>query len=355
MTGTAARFDAATDRVSYVPGPGNPPDAFTITMWVYLVVDSGSDTSLYRRYTSGGTARGQIGTDVGSGTALAWFPPGLLFNHSMVVGQWTRLAVTVSGATAVTYAGQGAAGTLTTNTGSAGTVAGANQVTLAAISVGNGGQPANVRLAHVRTFAGLTQAQIEAEWASATPVNTGGLWSAWPLSADLLDTSGNARHLAAGSTAVTFTEDGPPIGSAPVFSGTISLAATADLAVTGNRATAGTLALAAVADVPAAGSRASSGTAGLIASAGLSGAGARASGGVAGLSADGVLAVAGSSVRAGTLALVATSGFSTSATPEVQTLAVVRCGRSPRAVWDIDEAATVWSSGRAPQAAWRIA
>jgi hypothetical protein len=211
VAGTATRFDAATDRVSYVPGPGNPPDGpFTICLWVYLTVDAGVDTSLYRRYTSGGSSRGQIATN-GDGVSLAWFPSGHDFTYALTVGAWSRIAVVVDGSGNITsYAGD-PTGALTSAAGSAGTTTGANQVTLAAISVGNGGQPLNGRLARVRSWAAaLTESALEDEFDSTTPVRTADLWADWPLATDLNDASGNARHLAAGGTAVTFSEDGPP-------------------------------------------------------------------------------------------------------------------------------------------------
>jgi hypothetical protein len=56
-------------------------------------------------------------------------------------------------------------------------------------------------LAYWRVFASeLTQAEIVAEWGSAEAVLAA--WADWPLISDLLDISGNARHLSAGSTAV---------------------------------------------------------------------------------------------------------------------------------------------------------
>jgi hypothetical protein len=208
----AVRFDAATDRVSYVPGPGDPPsDTFTIALWVYLAADLNTFTSLYRRYTTAGSGRGQLGTDA-DGTTLTWWPSGISFNQQMVVGQWTRVALTCTGGAVTTFAAT-PAGAVVTNTGSSGTVSAANQITLAGVSVGSGAEWIDGRLANVRTWSAvLSQSEIEAEWASAAPVRTTDLWAAWPLEVhtDLADHSGNARHLAAGTTSTT-TEDGPPL------------------------------------------------------------------------------------------------------------------------------------------------
>lgn len=236
MAGTAARFDAATDRVSYVPGTNPPDPPFTVAMWVYLSVDSGADTSLYRRYTTGGSSRGQIGTSAGSGVALEWFPSGVAFGYSLTQGAWSRVAVVVDAAgNLTTYAGN-PTGALTSVTGSAGTTIGVNQVTLAAISVGNGGQPLNGRLARVRTWAAtLTEIELEAEFAATSPIVTANLWADWPLATDLNDASGNARHLTAGSTAVTFDEDGPPAAAGGDVSATMTGAGGGAGAVTATR------------------------------------------------------------------------------------------------------------------------
>lgn len=278
MAGTAARFDAATDRVSYVPGPGDPPDGpFTICLWVYVSDASGLPQSLLRRYTAGGSSRGQIATeDSGTTLALTWYPSGLSFGYSLTAGQWARVAVTVGGAgEIITYAGD-PTGALATAAGSSGTTAGANQVTLAALSVGNGGQAFNGRLARVRTWsAALTESELESEFASTVPIRTADLWADWPLATDLNDASGNARHLAAGSTAVTFTEDGPPDTAPPPHAeGAVTLSATTALAGTGQRGATGLVGLAATGTIGVSGVRSAAGTAQLATAAGFAPTGA---------------------------------------------------------------------------------
>jgi len=211
----AVRFDAATDRLSYTGGAGNPPDPpYSVLLWVRIVVDSGTDTSLYRRYTSGGSSRGQIATS-GNGLDLFWFPSGHDFEYSLTVAEFHRIcAVVDSGGGITTYAAP-ESGPFTVRAGSAGTTAGANLITLAAISAGNGGQPLNGREAYVRClpFELADETAIAAEFASATPV-AGAAWHDWPLEVhtDLTDHSGNSRNLTAGASAVT-TEAGPPLGA----------------------------------------------------------------------------------------------------------------------------------------------
>jgi hypothetical protein len=322
VAGTAARFDANTDRVSYTGSAGNPPDTFTLTLWVYLTVDLNDYTSLYRRYTSGGAGRGQLGTD-NDGTTLVWWPSGVSLGVSMVVGEWRRVAVVCSGATVTTYAATPAGPTVVAS-GSSGTVAAANQVTLSGVSVGNGSEWINGRMAYVRTWsAALSQAEIEAEWASTAPVRTSGLWANWPLSTNLLDVSGNDRHLAAGSTPVTFTEDGPPLTASEARSGAVTLTATAGLtrstaktaagaarlaaaaAVTrtGAKTVGGDAAVAAAAGVGVAGTRAATGTAPAGAAASVIVVGARTSLGAVGLPSGAALTVSGTSARAGIVRL----------------------------------------------------
>jgi hypothetical protein len=229
----AVRSDAATDRVSYTAS--NPPDpasgGFTVLMWAYLSVDRDDFSTLYRMYTSAGSGRGQLATAV-DGTTTAFFAGGELTSpHALTVGAWSRVALTIDGATATLYAAPSAGAVEVTAGPSSGTSA-PNQITLGGISVGSAAEWWNGRLANVRVWAAaLSQAELSAEWSSPTPVRTSGLWADWPLSThtDLTDHSGNGRDLVAGATATT-TEDGPPV-TVPVPEATASLPLT--IAVTG--------------------------------------------------------------------------------------------------------------------------
>lgn len=237
----AVRFDSSDDRISYTGGAGDPPSTtFTIALWAYLSADLNAFTSIYRRYLTAGTARGQLGTDT-DGVTVQWFGPGVgAGGHTMTVGQWSRVAVVVSGGTATVYAAAGAAGPTTSSSGSAGTVTGANLITLAGVSAGSGAEWWNGRLAYVRTWAAaLTQVAIEAEWQSATPVRTADLWADWPLEVhtDLTDHSGNGRHLTAGATPTT-TEAGPPLATTVTGTGAANLGALSGSA-SGTRSTSG--------------------------------------------------------------------------------------------------------------------
>jgi hypothetical protein len=86
-------------------------------------------------------------------------------------------------------------------------------LTLFGRSSGDATEWFNGGLAYVRVWSAvLSQAEIEAEWASSTIVRTSGVWANWPLLTDLTDISGNGRNLTAGTTALS-TEDDPPLGS----------------------------------------------------------------------------------------------------------------------------------------------
>jgi len=62
----------------------------------------------------------------------------------------------------------------------------------------------------------LTQAEMNAEWASPTAIVKSGAWAYYPLTGDALDASGNARHLTVNGT-VTF--DGGATGSGAITGG----------------------------------------------------------------------------------------------------------------------------------------
>src|SRR5690606_31891259 len=72
------------------------------------------------------------------------------------------------------------------------------------------GEYINGRTAHVRVWAAaLSQAELEAEMASATVVRTANLWGDWPLDGDANDISGNGRNLTASGTVAWV--DGPDL------------------------------------------------------------------------------------------------------------------------------------------------
>lgn len=207
----AVRFDAASERISRT---GAMPANFTITAWVYLSVDRNDYSCWCRVWTEAVATVGTWSTDSDGTSGPNWYTASGSISQTtgFVAGEWRRLAITrTSTGSAVAYAAtpdgpvEVDAGTVSTATPAGITLGGRDPFDTA--------EWWNGRVAHVRVWDGiLSQAQIEAEWASPTPVITSGLWADWPLETadDLTDHSGNGRHLSAGSTTAS-TEDGPPL------------------------------------------------------------------------------------------------------------------------------------------------
>jgi hypothetical protein len=223
----SVRSDAATDRFSYTAAnPPNPSAGFTVTLWAYLSVDRNDFSTLLRLHSgSGGSTTLNLATG-GSGETPCIFSPGntggVVGGRPLVVGQWSRVAVTVTGTTGIIYVADTKVGATTSATGTVSGGSAPTGLTFAGRSAGDGTEWFNGRLAYARLWSSvLTQAQIEAEWLSTTPIITSNGWAAYPLTVhtDLTDHSGNGRNLVAGSTALT-TEADPPL--ATLVTGTVS-------------------------------------------------------------------------------------------------------------------------------------
>lgn len=209
----AVRFDAATDRITYTGGGVPDPSAgFTLSAWAYVSVDQNDFATIARLYNGGTTATFATSSDglggpnyfTGGGTVSA--------ATGLAPGEWRKVAITCIGTTGAVYVATPGGAT----EGDTGTVAGAaapTSIALGGRSIAEATEWWNGRLSYVRVWSAvLSQVEIEAEWASTTPVRTSDLWADWPLEAhtDLTDHSGHGRHLVAGSTSTT-TEDGPPL------------------------------------------------------------------------------------------------------------------------------------------------
>lgn len=208
----AARFDTASDRVHYTGGGLPDPEAgFTITAWVYISVDRDDFSTFARLSSAGGTAALFATTADGTGGPIYGTAGGTLTAASgMTAGAWYRLAATCTGTSGVLYTAA-ATGSTATQSGTVDGASAPDQICLGGRADTDATEWFNGRIAYVRLWSTvLSQAQIEAEWASAAPVVTAALVADWPLvtAGDLTDHSGNGRHLTAGSTAVT-TEAGP--------------------------------------------------------------------------------------------------------------------------------------------------
>lgn len=212
------RADQANDRVSYTASaPPAPATAFTATFWARLRVDLDTFSTMMRLHSaSGGTTTVTVASN-SSGTVPAVFSPGntggIVGSDALVVDQWRMIAVSISGtgATGGRMYTRTVGGSTNVSTGQVSGGSVPDGLTLFGRSPSDSSEWFNGSLAHVRVWSAvLTQSEIEAEWASTTPVRTAGLWAAWPLATDLTDTSGNGRTLTAGLTALT-VEDDPPI------------------------------------------------------------------------------------------------------------------------------------------------
>lgn len=206
----AARFDAANDRVSY--SASSPPATFTLLGWAYNSVDQDTFATFARLHAAAGaTTVGTFATDGDGTTGPGYFTAGgsIVQATGLQVGVWRKVAFTRSGSDGQALcAAVGGATEVDTGTVSSTAPTG---ITLGGRSPGDASEWWNGRLAYVRLWAAvLSQAEVEAEWASRTAVRTADLWAHWPLQSDLLDDSGNGRHLVAGTSAVSY-EDGPPI------------------------------------------------------------------------------------------------------------------------------------------------
>lgn len=211
----AVRFDAATDRISIAASLPDPATAITITGWAYVSADTGTNATMCRVHaTSGASTAVTFATDGAAPAGAGYFTAGgsITSSTQSPVGAWRKVAITCTGTSGNLYVAT-VGGATDNDAGTVGGAASPTGLTLGGRSPVDGSEWFNGRLAYWRVWtAVLSQAEIEAEWASTIPVRTANLWADWPLEThtDLTDHSGNGRHLSAGSTATT-TEDGPPL------------------------------------------------------------------------------------------------------------------------------------------------
>lgn len=212
------RADQASDRVSYTASPPPAPaTAFTATFWVRLRADRDDFSTMLRLHSaSGGSTTVNLATGSSGTTPVVVSPgntSGIVGSDALVVDTWRMIAVTIggTGATDGKIYTKSIGGSTNVVTGQVSGGSTPDGLTLFGRSPGDAGEWFNGCLAYVRVWSAvLSQAEIEAEWASATIVRTSGVWANWPLLTDINDVSGNGRNLTAGTTALT-TEDDPPL------------------------------------------------------------------------------------------------------------------------------------------------
>lgn len=215
MAGTAGRFDAASDRVSYT-GATPPPDTATgvsFTCWAYLSVDRNDFSAIWRLWSA------VLGTRVNMATGSSGETPGLFSAGNtggviaplpLVVGTWRAVGCAISGTTGTIRIAPADLSAVLSNSGTVSGGATAAGFTLGGRDTSDSSEWFNGRIAYPRIWAGLLDgAEMLAEWSSLVPVRGSGMWGAWELPS-LADVSGNGRNLTAGSTALS-AEDGPPI------------------------------------------------------------------------------------------------------------------------------------------------
>jgi len=203
----STRFDAASDRISFAGSMFAVGSGFTMTAWAWVSVDTDANSTFARLHASSGgstIATWATGSDGLSGPNYFTGGGSVSNATNMAVGAWRKIAISCSGTTGKSYVATVGGGT-EADSGTVG-VGTPDGLTLGGRAPADSSEPFNGRLAYVRVWtAELTQVQIEAEWASTTPVVTANLWANWPLtdSTDLTDHSGGGRNLTAGTTAVS--------------------------------------------------------------------------------------------------------------------------------------------------------
>lgn len=211
----AVRFGSGTSE--YTATTGLPAaSVYSLTCWVMIVTDRNTYSTLLSWGKGGGNyidiSSGADGTTIGV-YDVATYTSTPLGSTALTVGTWYRMALVVNGTTATFYRADAATAALTVSTASGDfTPQNAPTSLTLADSVNAGNYPLDGRIAAVKVWeAALSQAEIEEELAQYQPVRVANLLHNHPLvNAELVDYSGNARTLTAGSTSPT-TEAGPPI------------------------------------------------------------------------------------------------------------------------------------------------
>jgi len=206
----ALRFDAAGDRVylaATLPAPSST--GLSVCGWWQLRVDRDASSTYYRTSGSGGSPTIQSVATYSDGAGLVVNTTSGTLDTAPVtaVDEWVRIAVVDTGGGQTLYMGLAEDPTIvvsgTVGTGTPG------HFCVGGRSISDATEPFNGNAAHVRIFAAaLTQGEVEAEWASATPVLTA--WADYPFVDSIQDVSGNARHLTVVSGSPAF-EPGPDL------------------------------------------------------------------------------------------------------------------------------------------------
>jgi len=207
------RFDAAADRLTYTGSIPVPTSGLTITAWVKIVNDQNTNATWFRVYTSAFSTVITSATDAdGTGGNNYFTGGGTVANvQQLGVGSWCAVAVSHdTGTTGKAYVRIGVTTTATSGTVSSATPDG---ICLGGRDSTDPNEWFDGEMAQVRIWSTeLNQTQIEAEWASPTPVVTSGLYANWPLAnaTDLTDTAASRVLTTPNGTGQTTGADDPP-------------------------------------------------------------------------------------------------------------------------------------------------
>ena len=218
----SARANAGTDLLTRA-SPPSVSAGITLLCWVMARVDTNDFATIARIHASGSTILTWAASSDGLGGPNYFTGGGTVSSSTgLAVDAWRKVAVSCSGTTAKIYT-QDPGNATEVDSGAVSSSGTPTEIALFSRGGGDTSEFLNGRIGYFRVFAAeLTQGQIEAEWDSATAIQTA--WADWPLIADLNDISGNARHLSAGATAVDFEDDPPlPAGTTGELAASIPL------------------------------------------------------------------------------------------------------------------------------------
>lgn len=203
----SVRFDASADylrRTSGLPASGAIHSG---CCWVKRKVDTGAFASVFYYHGITGSYEFWIETETGGDRLDLYEYPGAesqAIGPTLTIDTWFFIGWKRTNTSRSIYYGTEAGGTLTkaTNTDTRNVTAAISE-----FYIGNDvfTEPFNGEIAYFRLWdaTALSDADFDAEWRSATPVLTSGLWGDWRLASAATattDSSGNGRSLTVGGT-----------------------------------------------------------------------------------------------------------------------------------------------------------
>ncbi len=198
----AVRFDAVGEHFTRAESPSG--NTYTVVAGVKIEVDR-NEFSTWVCLDTGATNNYTLMQTDATGTQMqaAEHNTAAVNGPAMTVGTWYRLAVTKAGngQPITIYWQADGAGTVSSASGTSAS----NNPAVDVLRIGDsvfGGEFLNGSVAAMKLWSGavLSQAEIEAEWASLDAVRTTNLWATYKFESGALttDSSGNARTLSGG-------------------------------------------------------------------------------------------------------------------------------------------------------------